>query len=176
MTEPGAQADGVIDAFDREHPTATSGAHWELVADRVMGGVSSGVMRREEIAGRLALRMQAEVSLEHNGGFVQIALDLARAGGPVDASRWTGIEIDVFGNGEPYNLHLRTADVVRPWQSYRREFVAEPDWRTLRLPFASFGPHRIDTPFDPARLRRLGVVAIGRAFVADVALAGLRFY
>ncbi len=177
MTEPGAVAeDGMIDALDREHPVATSGGRWQLVADRVMGGVSSGVMRREEIAGRPGLRMRADVSLENNGGFVQIALDLAADGGLVDASQWVGIEIDVLGNGEPYNLHLRTADVVRPWQSYRREFVATPDWRTVQLPFASFEPHRIDAPLDPARLRRLGLVAIGRAFVADVAVAGLRFY
>lgn len=94
----------------------------------------------------------------------------------MDASAWTGIEIDVSGNDEHYNLHLRTADVVRPWQSYRAEFDATPEWRTIQLPFASFEPHRIEAPLDLARLRRLGLIAIGRAFNADIAIGGLRFY
>jgi hypothetical protein len=171
-----AAPNGIIDALDQEPPHATLGTRWELIADRVMGGVSAGEMTRESVAGRPSLRMRGDVSLENNGGFVQIALDLAPDGGVVDAREWTGIEIDVIGNDERYNLHLRTADVVRPWQSYRAEFVATPEWRTIRLPFATFEPHRIEAPLDLARLRRLGVVAIGRAFAADVAIGRLRFY
>jgi hypothetical protein len=167
---------GIIDALDQEPRRATLGTRWELIADRVMGGVSSGELTREHVGGRAALRMRGDVSLENNGGFVQIALDLAPGGGVVDAREWTGIEIDVFGNDERYNLHLRTADVVRPWQSYRAEFIAAPEWRTIRLPFATFEPHRIAAPLDLARLRRLGIVAIGRAFTADVAIGKLQFY
>lgn len=51
-----------------------------------------------------------------------------------------------------------------------------PEWQSLRLPFADFVPHRTDAPFNLARLRRLGIVAIGRAFTADLALSGVRFY
>ena len=166
----------IIDALDRAHPEATIGTRWELIADRVMGGVSSGGMNREMVAGRPALRMQGDVSLENNGGFVQIALDLAPGGGSIDASAWAGVEIDVLGNGEHYNLHLRTDDVVRPWQSYHAGFAATPEWRAVRLAFADFEPHRLDAPLDLTRLRRLGVVAIGRAFAADIAIAGMRFY
>jgi hypothetical protein len=173
-----AEQHEIIDALGQEHPSAMNGARWELIADRVMGGVSTGSMTRETVAGRDALRMRGEVSLENNGGFLQVALDLAPGGGAVDARPWTGIEIDILGEGERYNLHLRTADVVRPWQSYRAEFVATPQWRTVRLPFGAFAAHRIDAPLDLSRLRRLGVVAIGRAFAVDVdvAIAGLRFY
>jgi hypothetical protein len=165
-----------IDALDRPHPLATVGTRWALIADRVMGGVSAGSMARETVEGRPALRMVGAVSLENDGGFIQIALDLAPQGGVIDASHWTGIALDVFGNDERYNLHLRTADVVRPWQSYRAEFPAPPVWRTVRLPFAGFKPHRLDEALDLTRLRRLGIVAIGRAFTADVAIGGLRFY
>jgi hypothetical protein len=31
-------------------------------------------------------------------------------------------------------------------------------------------------PFDPRLVRRLGLVAIGRAFKADLALAAIRFF
>lgn len=72
-----ATSDGMIDALDQEPPRATIGTRWELIADRVMGGVSSGEMTREPVAGRPELRMRGAVSLENNGGFVQVALDLA---------------------------------------------------------------------------------------------------
>ena len=92
------------------------------------------------------------------------------------ALRMTGLELDLYGNGETYGLHLRTTAVTRPWQSYRQTFIAPPEWTTLQLPFTDITPHRLDTPFDPAKLRRLGLVAIGRPFEADLALGGLRFY
>lgn len=166
----------IIDDLSQPPPRASIGAAWELVADRVMGGVSNGTMRREVIRGRNSIRLQGDVSLVNNGGFLQIALDLASDCSAVDASNWAGIEIDVVGNNESYNLHLRTADVTRPWQSYRQSFVAEPAWQTVRLPFTEFEPHRIDAPLDLSTLRRIGIVAIGRAFHADIAISGVRFH
>ena len=169
-------ANQIIDALDRQHPRATIGTSWALIVDRVMGGVSAGGMTREVLRGRPALRLRGTVSLENNGGFIQIALDLAPHGETIDASAWTGIEIDVLGNGERYNVHLRTADVTRPWQSYRAAFMASPVWQTVRLPFAGFAPHRLAVALDLTRLRRVGIVAIGRAFAADVAIGRMRFY
>ena len=172
MTSP----DTVIDDLSAPHPRAANGAVWDLVSDRVMGGVSRGVMTREVVRDRPALRMQGEVSLENNGGFIQIALDLDPRGGTVDARAWAGIEMDVTGNDEDYNLHLRTRDVTRPWQSYRASFRASPDWHRIRLPFTDFTAHRIDAALDLSQLRRIGIVAIARAFDADLAIAGIRFF
>lgn len=174
MTAP--RATGLIDDLSRGDGRAATGTGWEVILDGVMGGVSSGRLTRETVQGRAALRLQGQVRLENNGGFVQIALDLAPGGGPVDASGWTGIELEVFGNAEPYALHLRTTAATRPWQSWRHGFTALPEWQRLRLPFAGFVPHRIDTPLDPAQLRRIGLIAIGRAFQADVSLGAVRFY
>ncbi|MFP4127167.1 MAG: CIA30 family protein [Alphaproteobacteria bacterium] len=167
---------GVIDDLSRPEPWARCGAAWELIVDGVMGGRSTATMRRATVAGRPAVRLEGVVSLENNGGFVQLALDLRGDGGTVDAGAWTGIALDVVGNDETYNLHLRTKDVVRPWQSYRASFRAPPSWTTVHLPFAAFTAHRLDAPFAVRRLRRLGIVAIGRAFTADVAVGGVRFY
>ena len=165
----------VIDDLSREPPIATTGSEWRLLTDQIMGGVSKGAMTRDVIAGRAAIRMRGDVSLENNGGFVQIALDLSPDGGVIDASAWSGIEVDVFGNGEAYGVHLRTDALTRPWQSYRQIFTADAKWRTVHLPFDHFVAHRTDAPFDAQRLRRIGVVAIGRAFSVDLALGGLRF-
>jgi hypothetical protein len=46
----------------------------------------------------------------------------------------------------------------------------------VRLAFADFVPHRIQVPLDVRRLRRIGLVAIGRAFAADLAVGGARFF
>ncbi|MDJ0513646.1 MAG: CIA30 family protein [Methyloceanibacter sp.] len=165
----------VIDDLRREPPLAATGTSWRVFTDRVMGGVSNGTMSREMVAGRQAIRMRGNVSLENNGGFVQISLDLDPEGEPVDASSWKGLELDVFGNGETYAIHLRTADLNRPWQSYRQSFRADPEWRTVELPFKEFVAHRTDIALNTRRLRRLGIIAIGRPFEADVSVGGLRF-
>ena len=159
---------GVIDdpaEFAEEMPS------WRFVADGVMGGLSTGSLKREEIADRSAVRLQGRVRLEKNGGFIQVALDLG-----IDASGWDGIELDVYGNGESYSVHLRTNDTLLPWQSYRMPILAQGAWKVIRLPFKSFKPHRLYVPLDVTRLERMGVVAIGRAFEADVAIGGARLY
>jgi hypothetical protein len=167
---------GAIDDLSRDDLVSTIGTRWRLVTDQVMGGVSEGTLVNEVVAGRRALRMRGDVSLENNGGFVQMALDLEPNGGLVDASAWQGIELDVIGNNEEYGVHLRTDAVERPWQSYRQSFRAGASWRTVQLAFADFVPHRIDVPLDVHRLRRIGLVAIGRAFTADLAVGGVRFF
>ncbi|MBE0621763.1 MAG: CIA30 family protein [Burkholderiales bacterium] len=166
----------LIDDLSIAHPLASNGARWQLFTDQVMGGISQGTAVREIIAGRAAIRLRGNVSLENNGGFVQIGLDLAPDGACVDASLFDGVELDVRGNGDYYGVHLRTDAVTRPWQSYRQTFVTTEEWQTVRLPFVRFEPHRIASPLDTQHLRRIGIVAIGRAFTADVALARLAFY
>jgi hypothetical protein len=168
--------DSVIDDLSRPFPQTPLGTAWEVVTDGVMGGVSRGQMRRDRVAGRDAIRMTGDVRTENNGGFVQMALDLLPGGGAVDASGWTGIAVDVCGSPEEYNLHLRTSDIVRPWQSYRCSFRTTADWQRLSLPFADFAAHRTEAPLDLRRLRRIGIVAIGRAFRADLAMGRMALY
>jgi hypothetical protein len=166
----------LIDDMSRPDGLAATGTQWDLVTDGVMGGLSGGTLRRETVEGRRALRMQGDVSLANNGGFIQMAIDLSPGGGPVDAGRSAGIEITVAGNGEGYGMHLRTTAITRPWQSWRQGFVAGAEWSAIRLPFSGFAAHRIDTMFDPTQLRRIALVAIGRSFHADLSLADIRFY
>ena len=150
--------------------------NWEFVADTVMGGVSVGQITQEMVGGRPATRLTGQVSLENNGGFVQMAFDLRSDGGVLDASNYIGIELEVYGNAEEYDLRLRTDALTRPWQSFRTDFRATPAWRNLKIPFDQMVPHKTDALFDPARLRRVGILAIGRVFEADLAVAGVRFY
>jgi hypothetical protein len=59
----------------------------------------------------------------------------------------------------------------------RCTFTTEKEvWQTLRLPFSSFEPHRIEEALDTSRMRRIGIVAIGRARPAAIAIGGVRLY
>ena len=162
----------IIDDFAAGPPAKSA---WRAFSDRVMGGVSGAALAPAVIDGRACLRLTGDVRLENNGCFIQMARDLAAGGDTLDASGFAAVALVVRGNGATYGCHLRTPDTVRPWQSYRATFVASAEWREAILPFADFLPHRldqsVDTPLDTRHLRRIGLVAIGRAFAADLALA-----
>ena len=149
--------------------------NWEYVADTVMGGVSQGEARRETVAGREAIRRMGAVSLDNNGGFVQSAFDLAE-GRDFDASSYTGLGFPGLGNGDTYDLRLRTRALNRPWQSFRACFVAPGEWTEVRIPFDRFEAHRTDAQFDPASLRRIGILAIGKVMEADISVSDIGFY
>jgi hypothetical protein len=166
----------LIDDFADEGLVSKLGTQWRGVSDQVMGGISEASISHGVIDGRHSLRMAGDVRLENDGGFIQAALDLAPPGDTIDASGFTGMRIVVRGNGEKYSVHLRTLNNVRPWQSYRAHFTAGSDWENIDLPFETFVPYRLETPLDTKRLRRIGLVAIGRAFYADLAVSELAFY
>ncbi len=166
----------LIDDFTDEGLVSKLGTQWRGVSDQVMGGISKASISHGVIDSRPSLRMTGDVRLENDGGFIQAALDLAPSGDTIDASGFTGARIVVRGNGEKYSVHLRTPDNVRSWQSYRAHFNAGPDWETIDLPFETFVPYRLEALLDRTRLRRIGLVAIGRAFYADLAVSELAFY
>jgi hypothetical protein len=165
----------VLDDRSSGDSRALNGAHWQLFTDGVMGGISRGSLAFDTVDGRPCLRMRGDVRLENNGGFVQLALDLDGNAG-FSAAGYTGLLLDVTGNAEAYNIHLRTSQARLPWQSYRTTFQATASWQTIRLPFQQFAPHRIDAPLNPAEIRRVGVVAIGRAFEADLCVGRVALY
>lgn len=148
---------------------------WEYVADTVTGGVSSGQLTQHEVAGRDAMQLTGTVSLENNGGFIQMAADLAEDG-VFDASDWSGVEVDLRGIGAGYELRLRTDQLTRPWQSYRVEIEPTGAWETIRFAWDAFEARKTDAPFDSARLRRMGILAIGAEMEADIAVSGIRLY
>ena len=151
------------------------GCGWRLVTDNVMGGVSEGRLSIEEIAGRRCVRLRGTVRTENNGGFIQAALDL-EVPRRRDAGGYHGVAIDVYGNDESYNLHLRQEGLWLPWQAFRATFRASAQWQTRYLPFTGFRPHATNAVLRPDRLTRIGVVAIGRAFSADICVARIGYY
>jgi Complex I intermediate-associated protein 30 (CIA30) len=171
----GPPHDRVFTLDDRRTGTTVStlGPAWRFFSDGAMGGVSSGSMSVGTVEGRPALCLRGQVRLDNRGGFIQMALELPALpeGGP-----WRGIEIDVRGNGHRYGLHLRTRVMTAPWQAWRASFEAGSTWQTVRLPFDAFEPYRTSGALEPATIRRIGVVAIGERFEAEVCVARLAIY
>ena len=167
--------DLIID--DRSTGTTSSklGGKWLLLTDQVMGGVSNGSLKPDQYNGRNCLRMQGQVSTENNGGFVQMALDL-NAGEAFDASAYQGLELEIAGNNEIYNLHYRTSGLWLPWQSYRASFKASTEWSKVRIPFNMIKPYRTGKKFPQNKIKRIGLVAIGKNFEADLCVGSVSFY
>jgi hypothetical protein len=170
-------ADELLTIDDRRSGAlaATLGGSWRMVTDGVMGGVSSGTLSLDSVDGTACVRLQGDVRLENNGGFIQAALDIKDTQA-ADASGYTGLLLDVYGNDQEYNLHLRTDDVWLPWQAYRASFLAPARWETVRLPFSAFEGYRIGKKLAVEHLERIGLVAIGRAFRADLCIAKVALY
>ena len=166
----------LIDDFSGPDLRSHLGTEWRAVSDRVMGGVSKASIAIGRLDGRNGLRLRGDIRLDNDGGFGQAALDLAPPGKTFDASSYAGIRFLALGNDERYAIHLRTLDCVRPWQSYRAQFTAVPTWQWVALPFDAFVPHRLQAPLDTASMRRLGLVAIGRSFEADVMISELSLF
>ena len=95
----GSGVGALIDDF-RDPERAANGARWRFASDTVMGGVSAGVLAHRRMGGRPALRMTGDVSLENDGGFISMSVELAPDGGTFDASQFAGVRFDVLGNGD----------------------------------------------------------------------------
>lgn len=74
--------------------------------DRTMGGISVGNLAREFHAGRISNVLRGKVILQNQVGFIQMVTNLAQREqgadiiNSVDASRYDGIEIDVYNGIE----------------------------------------------------------------------------
>ena len=149
--------------------------NWRLVTDNVMGGVSSGTLTAVTKDQLACIQLTGHVSTENNGGFIQAAIDIAS---PVvqDLSMNDGLWLKVHGNGQPYNIHLRTSYLWLPWQAYRATFNIDGKWSYIQLPFKDFIGYKTSSPLQPKKIKRLGVVAIGREFQADLCIAEVGFY
>jgi hypothetical protein len=165
---------GELHAGDNAEFLALADDRWTLVTDGVMGGVSRADMSIEKRHGESCVALRGQVSTANNGGFIQLVLDV-RDSAPL-AADYDGLKLDVIGNGEIYNIHLRTADLWLPWQSFRASFETTSEWRSVYLPFSGFEPYRTNARLRLAKLRRLGVVAIGRDFDAELCVKTPAFY
>jgi hypothetical protein len=168
--------DFLLDDFSAESGVSAIGTTWRSFTDRVMGGASDGSHQVTTIDGRRCVHLKGQVSLENQGGFVQVALSLEQNRRPFDASPYKGLRIWVRGNGETYYIHLRTRQTSRPWFYYQASFTAGEKWQEVEIPFSQFVPENFRTDLDTTRLTRVAIVAAKKAFSADVAVSRIELY
>lgn len=155
--------------------TSMLGTQWQGFSDRVMGGISD--LNAGYVAGEdgSALRMVGNVSLENNGGFVQVRLPL-RQRGVFDASEYTGIALEVRGVPGSYYLHLRTRATVMPWQYYDAPIPVREEWTRVEIPFSSFVAQSSRMELNPGALASLAIAGAKAEFAADITVRRIEFY
>ena len=163
----------VIDDFSSA-PNATIGGRWSYTSDRVMGGVSNGGGAYETVDDRISIRLYGDVSTAQNGGFIQVSLRID--GRRINAKDYAGIEIDVLGNGEDYNVHVTTTRSFPPWRFYKHTFATTETWTRIRLPWSDFTSETFRQPLDPSTINRLNLTAYARDFEADLAVSRIALY
>ena len=132
---------------------------WTSVDDRVMGGVSTSQIT----ATPEGLEFSGVVSLAHNGGFASIRArpreyDLAGA---------TALLARVRGDGQTYQLALRTDETFDGVQYQARFATPAGEWIEVVLPVTDFQPtfrgRPVEAPaLDPARIRGFGFLIADR--------------
>ena len=111
-----------------------------------------------------------------NDGIIQMGINLSDDIRVFDASGWSGVEIEMRGNREVYEVRLRTDELERPWESFRAEFFAPDQWTKVQILFSALEAHRTTVKFNPSRLRRIGVLGFGREFEVDIAVSAIKLF
>ena len=150
-------------------------AKWCFVTDKVMGGISNGSLEFKQEDETYFYRMTGELSLENNGGFIQFRTKLENH--PKGKS-FKGVRLRVRGNNNEYTVHVRTKYLFLPWQYYESAFQATDTWTTVELPFTTFKKSNFYQPSNVSSqdIKTIGIVAIGREFVAEIDLASIELY
>lgn len=175
--------DLVLDNFADGDGRPRVGVAWQGFTDGVMGGRSrmeAGVERAREAGEDPYLRLSGEVSLENNGGFIQVRL-LLSDGGAWDAGEYRGVFLEARSDRPldgGYWMHLRTSRTRMPWAHYEQTLPVTGEWQRIELPFAEFAPSYMLARRGPdqSRLRSLAVVAAKQAFSAQIEVRRIGLY
>lgn len=134
---------------------AAERSDWRIVNDNVMGGIS-----RSEIvfSGNGTATFQGTLSLDNNGGFASTRTKPR----PYGLDGYAGLLVRIRGDGNDYQLRIRTDDRF-DGISYRSRFATQPQsWTTIRIPFSDFVPvfrGRIQEnalPISPENIQQIG--------------------
>ncbi len=166
----------LVDDFSKDSGLSAIGTTWRSFTDQVMGGISTGNHIFETIDGKRCIRLQGQISLENNGGFVMISLSLNQGQEPLDAGDYKGLLMTVRGNQQEYFVHLKTNQTPGHSQYYEASFKAPVQWQAIEIPFDSFSGKNIHESINTAQLRRIGIVGAWREFEADIAVARIELY
>jgi NADH dehydrogenase [ubiquinone] 1 alpha subcomplex assembly factor 1 len=125
---------------------------WRSIDDRVMGGVSRGMI----VANGDGLRFQGVLSRRNNGGFASVRRSI-----DADLAGVTSFRLKVRGDGRRYQLRLRTDDDF-DGLSWRALFDTGSSSLVVELRIEDFEPvfrgRRVDSAgrLDASLIRQIG--------------------
>lgn len=151
--------------------------YWQYLSDRVMGGVSNGQVEIERDGDIFFARMKGNVSTENNGGFIQLRSGISFENAEKNGKQVQGVRLNVRGNGETYNVFIRTTEMQSYSDYYSASFKTNENWEMIDLPFNKFKRKRSkNSILDAKDIRTFSIVAYGRDFTADVSVSTIEFY
>ena len=143
---------------------------WNMVSDQVMGGLSQGHAELNESA----IKLTGQVSLENNGGFLQIQYPIEKAHRP---ENYTGIFIKARSvHPQTFDLLLKSSQLWMPWQSFRAEVKLDENWQLIQMPFENFAPYRTQTRLNPRAITKFSILAGGKAMEIELEISEFGFY
>lgn len=166
-TAPSYAGDLEMDKIKSNDPS------WQYFSDQVMGGRSEGFSKLLMEGNLSFIRMQGLVTIENNGGFIQIRSSVGRLN-----KKLKGLELKVRGNGERYYVFIRTTGTILPWQYYKANFQTKADWSNVQLRFNEFQRSSawLRKTITPDSIKSIGIVAFGRNHKALIDVAEVTFF
>ena len=165
----------VLDDFNDADAISAVGTRWIAVTDQVMGGRSVMTTRFGDDGNERALVVAGRVSLENNGGFIQVRLPL-----PIeqqDFSDFGGIYLRVRGASGSYSVNVRTPENRRPWSYYSAGFDVVDTWKTVYIPWNQFqGQNTAGQSPDTSSITSIAIVAGNTAFEPELFLSEIGTY
>ena len=164
-----SQSNAEIIFTDKLHPTN----EWNLITDKVMGGISTGEYNYIKIDNNDVIKMTGNVSTKNNGGFIQIRRNLDG----INLTNAKNIEVLAKGNNEKYFIHLRTSFTILPWQYYQYLFTVKENFKNFVLPIKNFKKSGLLLPneINPQNIKSIGIVAFGKDYRAELTVKEISF-
>jgi len=106
-------------------------ADWEVVDDRVMGGMSSGTF---DLGVEGVGVFEGDVSLENNGGFSMVRYRIAE----MRQDPFSVISLYVRGDGKAYQFRVKPD--VDDGHAYTFSFETNGDWQVVEVPLSEMIP------------------------------------
>jgi len=86
----------------------------------------------------LNLKITGNVSLDNNGGFIQVRIFLNPSEKPWNAAGYKGIQLKLRGKSNSSYIFLRTNRTVFPWSYFGQKLPVSKEWSIVNLPFDEF--------------------------------------
>lgn len=177
-----ATESGIIDDMTENFPMTSSGTEWRGVSDRIRGGTSEGIIKRDVIDDgddEKTVNVLIGKVTGDEGSFIQMVTELSKdysTKDSVDASNYDGIEIDVLSKeGLEFNIHLRDPSLQKSSYRHTVELECLFAWQTIRVPFSFFTNDEKMT-VNYSKLKRIGIAVLEKETDVYLAIGGLRFY